>query len=67
MGSGLGRMTKLNLATDAPQDAAADGKRPWRTPHIIASELASRARVAHPTSHSPVDAHSGGTVSNGPS
>lgn len=58
-------MNEPKLETYGPGQAAG-GKRPWEAPRVIASELASRARIAK-TSSSPHDNHSPGTVENGPS
>jgi hypothetical protein len=58
-------MTKPNLEVDGlPQ--ATEGKRPWGTPQIIVSTLASEAGSAAPTSTPFADAHGGVTTAFGP-
>jgi hypothetical protein len=58
-------MTEPDVNTD-PLRAAAEGKRPWKTPRIIESQIASRTGVANPTSTPFVDLHrSSGTVMDG--
>ena len=56
-------MTESDLNTDRLDGAK--GKRPWATPRVIESEIASRTRIASPTSTPFPDTHNGGTTNNG--
>jgi hypothetical protein len=57
-------MTEPNRELDEPHTPL-DGKRPWATPQIIVSKLASQAGTAAPTSTPFPDAHNGGTTAFG--
>jgi hypothetical protein len=60
-------MTKLNSQVDGSHEPA-EAKRPWATPQIIESTLASRAGAANPTTTGFPDQHlSIGTVHLNPS
>jgi hypothetical protein len=58
-------MTESDLNTDRLQ-VAAEGKRPWGTPRVIESEVASRTRIVHASSTPFPDSHPPGpTITNG--
>jgi hypothetical protein len=57
-------MTESDLNTDRLPNAV-EGKRPWGTPRIIVSELASQTQSAAPTSTPFPDSHGGATTSFG--
>jgi hypothetical protein len=58
-------MTESDLNTDRLHAVVAEGKRPWGTPRIIESEIASRTKVVGATSTPFPDTHGPGTTQNG--
>jgi len=56
-------MTESKLNSGRPENGAA--KRPWATPRIIASELASRSQATGTTPPNPADHHGTASTSFG--